>query len=111
MEITFRTRRLNRTFSSDRELRREYGDAMTKVIVARLRVLRNAPTLTQVPTMPPLRRHILSGERNGQYAIDLTHPYRLIFEPYHNPVPLREDGGVDIDKVTAISIIKVVDYH
>lgn len=26
------------------------------------------------------RCHPLSGERKGQYAMDLIHPYRLVFE-------------------------------
>jgi plasmid maintenance system killer protein len=74
-------------------------------------VLRKAPSLTSVPTGLPERRHRLSGDREGQYAVYLTHPYRLIFEPYHDPIPLRDDGGVDTDRVTSILIIEVVDYH
>lgn len=111
MEITFRTRRLSRTFSSERQIRREYGDAMANVIMARLRILLRAPNLSQVLTTPPLRRHQLSGERAGQFAIDLTPNYRLIFVPNHLPVPLKEDGGIDTDRVTDIEIVEVVDYH
>ena len=110
MEITFKTRRLSRTFGSDRELRREYGDTIASAIRIRLAVLTNAPALTQVPTTPPERRHRLSNNRKEQYAIDLDYQHRLIFEP-HNPVPLQEDGGVDTDRVTAITIIEVVNYH
>ena len=111
IEITFKTQRLGKTFSSDRGIRRAYGDAMATVIRRRLRLLGEAPTLTQVPTTPPERRHLLSGRREGQYAIDLRHPYRLIFEPYHAPIPLRADGGVDTDKVTTITIVEIIDYH
>ena len=28
------------------------------------------------------RCHSLSNNRNGQYAVDLIHPYRLVFEKY-----------------------------
>ena len=111
MEIRFRTRRLSRLFNSDRELRREYGAATARAIVTRLEVLNNAATLTQVSTAPPERRHSLSGQRRGQYAVDLVHPYRLIFEPEHSPLPRQADGGIDTDQVTAITIIEVVDYH
>lgn len=43
--------------------------------------------------------------------MDLVHPYRLVFEPAHDPVPRTTDGGIDIDRVTAITIMEVVDYH
>ena len=111
MEITFRTRRLERTFSSDRELRREYGTAMAERIQSRIAVLRRVNSLTDLPTEPPTRRHLLSGARSGQYAIDLVHPYRLILEPNHHPVPRRADGGIDTDQGTAIIVMEVVDYH
>ena len=64
-----------------------------------------------VPTTSPERRHLLSSGRRGQYAVDLVHPYRLVFEPDHDPVPRTADGGIDIDRVTAITIMEVVDYH
>ena len=111
MEITFRTRRLERTFSSDRELRRVYGADMAETIKNRIAVLRRVNSLTDLPATPPTRRHLLTGGRNGQYAIDLVHPYRLILEPNHNPVPRRADGGIDTDQVTAITIMEIVDYH
>ena len=111
MEIYFRTRRLQRTFNSDRNLSRAYGDRMVRVIKIRLAVLRNAPTLSTVPATPPERCHMLSGDRRGQYAVDLVHPFRLILEPSHDPVPMREDGGVDTDRVTSITVLEVTDYH
>ena len=111
MDITFRTRRLGRIFSSERLLRREYGDLMARTIRRSLNVLEGADNLTEVSVLPPFRRHLLSGDRAGQYAIDLVHPYRLVFEPSHEPIPLLEDGGIDAFRVTAIEIIEVVDYH
>lgn len=88
-----------------------YGDHMARVIMSRLAVLKNARTLSRVPTTRPARCHQLRGKRSGQYAVDLKHPYRLVFKPNHEPIPLREDGGVDTDRVTAITVIDVVDYH
>ena len=77
----------------------------------RLAVLANAPTLAAVPHTPPDRRHQLTGDRERQYAVDLDHHNRLIFEPNHDPVPCLDDGGIDIDRVTAITIMEVTDYH
>ena len=84
---------------------------MARAIQRRLGVLRNAPTLAQVPTGPPDRCHRLTGDRNGQFAVDLVQPYRLVFQPSYRPVPLRADGGIDTARITAITIIEVVDYH
>ena len=111
MEITFRNRKLARVFISRDTLAREYGDRMERTITMRLAVFRNARTLATVPTTSPERRHLLSGGRRGQYAVDLVHPYRLVFEPTHDPVPRTADGGIDVDRVTAITIMEVVDYH
>ena len=111
MDIAFSTRKLARTFNSGSALAKEYGDRMARTIQIRLAVLRNARTLALVPTSPPDRRHLLTGRRSGQYAVDLVHPFRLVFEPNHDPVPQTEDGGIDINQVTAVTITEVVDYH
>ena len=77
----------------------------------RMAVLRAIQNLALVPETPPDRRHKLSGDRDGQFAVDLVHPYRLVFEAGHDPVPRNDDGGIDTGQVTAIRILDVVDYH
>lgn len=110
MEIAFRTKKLAQTFNSASALRKAYGDRMARTIMTRLAVLREAPTLSMVPTLPPNRRHRLHGNRAGKYAVALIHPYRLIFEPADTPA--RKAGGeMNTDEVTAITIIEVIDYH
>ena len=111
MDIAFKTRKLEKVLNSERALGREYGDRMARAIMVRLAVLRNARTLAMVPVTPPERRHQLSGKRSGQYAVDLVHPYRLIFAPNHAPLPRMPDGGIDLGEVTAITTIEVTDYH
>lgn len=111
MDIAFRTRKLEKTFNSAGELQKAYGDRMAKAIMNRLAVLRAARTLALVPTTPPDRRHQLRGDRDEQFAVDLVHPHRLVFEPNHDPLPRKDDGGIDVEQVTAITIIEVIDYH
>lgn len=111
MDIAFRTRKLEKTFNSAGTLRKAYGDRMAKTIMMRLAVLKNARNLGLVPTTPPDRRHQLRADRDEQFAVDLVQPYRLVFEPNHDPLPRREDGGIDTDQVTAITIVDVIDYH
>lgn len=110
MDISFGTRRLQKIFTKPGGLRRAYG-TRNEAIKARLIVLDKAPNLSRVPTITPERRHQLKGDRKGQFAVDLVHPYRLIFEADHEPVPRKDDGGIDVEQVTAITILEVSDYH
>ena len=105
MDIAFRTRKLERAFNSVTALQK------SKVIMMRMAVLKAARNLALVPTTRPERRHQLSGNRDGQFAVDLVHPHRLVFEPNHRPLPRKDGGGIDTEQVTAITILDVIDYH
>jgi proteic killer suppression protein len=111
MDITFRNEKLAEMFNSEKNLVREYGYEKAKKIKQRMAVLMAAACLEEVPSHPPERKHELSGNRENQFAVDLKHPKRLIFEPNHNPLPRRPDGGLDLKKINAITIIEVEDYH
>jgi len=57
---------------------------------------------------------VASDGKNHWYEIilvDIEHPFRIVFEPGHNPVPKTEDGGIDLTQVTAIEILSIEDYH
>jgi len=89
----------------------KYGAERAKAIELRLHFLKAAPSLATVPPHPPQRRHQLSGDRKEQFAVDIKHPYRLVFAPNHNPLPQKADGGIDLGQITAIIILNVEDYH
>ena len=76
----------------------------------RLASLRAAPTLADMRGVPG-NCHRLTADRAGEFAVALRGPYRLIFEPDHDPVPRLDDGGVDTTRVTDIRIKEVNDYH
>lgn len=111
MEIIFKTSKLRKIFNSERLLQAEYGAEMGRVIMRRMSVLWAARTLQEVPIKPPQRRHELKGRRKGQFAVDLKHPHRLVFRPNHDPLPRKPDGGLDLEAITAITILNVEDYH
>lgn len=111
MDIAFRTRKLAKTFNAAAALRRAYGDRMAGVIETRMAFLKAAGNLSLVPTAPPNRCHQLAGGRDERFAVDLVHPHRLVFEPGHDPVPRKADGGIDLARVTAIEVTEVIDYH
>lgn len=111
MDISFRTRKLEKTFESGAALRRAYGARMAVAIEHRMAVLKAASSVASVPDTPPERRHLLRGDRRGQFAIDLVHPKRLVFRPARPPPPRTDGGGIDLARITAIEIVEVVDYH
>ncbi len=111
MNITFRIRKLERVFNSADNLKRAYGRQRAKTIERRMAVLKAAPALASVPTRPPERRHMLQGKRHEQFAVDLDQPYRLVFRPDQDPLPRKDDGGLDVEKVTTVKIVEVIDYH
>lgn len=94
-----------------RLLTRAFGENCGRKIARRLTVLGAADTLADVSPLPPERRHQLTGDRAGEFAVDVEQPYRLIFRPDHDPIPRTQDGGVDLRSVTRIEIIEIEDYH
>lgn len=111
MLISIRGRKLKKRLNSEKALVAAYGKENAGAIKRSLHFLRAAPTLAYVPHAPPTRRHELTGQKKGQFSVDLKHPLRLIFVPDHDPVPLKEDGGIDLARVTEIEIIGVEDTH
>jgi toxin HigB-1 len=111
MDIAFKNKKLMRIFNSEALLRTEYQKEQAAAIIRRMSVLRSAPNLESVPHLPPEKRHELKGARKGDYAVNLKQPYRLTFRPNNFPLPLKDDGGIDLKRVTAILILDVEDYH
>jgi len=111
MEVLFRTRRLQKTLSSEELLRREYGAENGRLIMRRMLVLHSADRLADVPRDRPDRCHALEGKRQGQFAVDVKHPFRIVFEPADDPLPLRDSGELDLARITSIRILGIEDYH
>ena len=79
--------------------------------IQRLDEMRDSNTLAILRTLPQARCHALKGNYKGKFAVDLDQPYRLIFEPANNPLPTLVDGGLDLNQITSVRILKIVDYH
>lgn len=84
---------------------------MAEKLQQRLSELAAAESLEDMRYLPGARCHELTGNLAGSLAVDLVHPNRLIFTPDHDPIPLKEDGGLDWASVTAICIVDYGDYH
>ena len=110
MDISFKSVKLRKAFESERSLKKEYGQ-LSKAILARIALFESVQCLNDVPIQKPARRHQLTGDRDELYAVDLGRLYRLVFEVDNEPVPRKDDGGIDLKQVTAVKIMEVVDYH
>ena len=89
---------------------REYGDQIGKKLLQRLKELHAFVTLADIPHVPPHRRHMLTGDRKGQFAVDVKDGYRVVFVPC-GEFQAKADGSVDMKTVTEITILNVEDYH
>lgn len=111
MQIRFADAKLEKVLSVEKTLNRTYGQQMARRIMTGLAVLGSVDNLARVPTTGSLRCHQLSSNRDEQFAIDLVHPRRLVFEVDQDPVPRVPDGGIDREQVTRILITEIIDYH
>jgi proteic killer suppression protein len=111
MQVSFATRGMQKACSSDAGMRKKWGVQMARKLQQRLMELTAAETLADFGSLPNARCHELKGDRGGQLSADLVHPYRLIIEPDHRPVPRKQDGGLDWVQVTKIVVIEVCDTH
>ncbi|HVR98337.1 MAG TPA: type II toxin-antitoxin system RelE/ParE family toxin [Thermoanaerobaculia bacterium] len=110
MDISFANDKLERECCDSKVCRKRYGDERAKRLGRRLDDLRAAETLAVMRSLPG-RCHELSANLKGQLAIDLDGPYRLIFEPAHDPIPVDDNGRLVWSLVTAIRILRIEDYH
>lgn len=111
MDISFSNSKLEKECSDTKTLVRKYGPRCASLIAQRLNELRASATLDDMKFYPRARCHELTGNLKGSLAVDAEHPYRIIFEPDHNPPPTKPDGGLDWGQVTAVRIIDIMDYH
>lgn len=110
MDVLFADEKAARLFSRQAALRQRFGaDGATKITL-RLQQLAAAPTLAHMRSLPG-RCHALTADRSGQFAVDVHHPHRLVFEPARVPATDPPDGGDQWGLIDAVMIVGVVDYH
>jgi toxin HigB-1 len=111
MEVSFATSKLQKIFNSEKKLRGEYGPQMAVIIQQRMNELVVVENLGVMRSIVGAGCHELSQDRKGYLAVNLKHPYRLVFKPDQKPIPRKPDGGLDWDQVVSVEITEVVDYH
>ena len=98
MVITYKNKRIEKVCTDAKTAERTYGQDMAEKIHQRVDEINAADTVELMIQFRIGRCHPLSQNRKGQYAVDLVHPYRLVFE--------KKGGEIQI-----ANILEIVDYH
>ena len=98
MQIVYRTKKLEKVCSIFIEATKAYGLDVSTKLHQRVQEIISADSVEFLLAHRIGRCHLLHGKRNGQYAMDLGYPYRLVFEPYY-------------ENLCVVRIIEIVDYH
>jgi len=103
MKIEFKNKKLKKTCEDSKKLNKEFNKQAEKIIT-RISELAAADNLYDISKLPQARLHPLRGDLVGCFAVDLKHPYRLIFSPLNGDVS-------DLKLIISIKILKIDDYH
>ena len=98
MQIAYKTKKLEKICTDYSFAVRTHGEKRAVLIYRRLYEIEAADSVEMMIKGQIGRCHPLKGKRNGQYAVDLDHPYRLIFD---------KQG----DNIQIVRIIEIADYH
>jgi len=107
MEIYFKNNKLQKVCNTEKDARKAFGNEMAEKLMQRMTELKVVENLSQISRLPPARCHELD---KGIFSVDLKHPYRLLFE-VEKTIPLKEDGGIDKEKIKEIMIVSIEDTH
>ena len=98
LEVKYKNNKIRRECEEYKFSVRSYGKLMADKIHHRIGQIEAIDTVELLIQYSVGRCHELEGNRKGFYAMDLIHPYRLVFKV--------ERGYVQI-----ATISEVVDYH
>jgi len=96
--IKYKSNKLEKVCTDFACAKKEYGERMAVLIHQRVDEIKAATSVEMLVQFSIGRCHPLQGNRKGEYAMDLLHPYRLIFEQNNQEIQF-------------VRIIKIEDYH
>ena len=79
MIVKFKTRQLETCYREHRKAIRAFGEQIARKYIQRINIIQQSQNLNELLVLPGLRCHALKGTRSGEYAINLSGFYRLIF--------------------------------
>lgn len=98
MKILYKTNKLEKVCTVYSAAVKEYGPRQAELIYRRLQEIEASDSVDMMIQYGIGRCHPLKGNRKGEFAVDLEHPYRLIFVKVGNDLQL-------------VKIIEISDYH
>ena len=98
MEISYKNNKIRKVCTDAKVSDRTYGNEMSEKIQMRIGEIEAADTVEDMIKYRIGRCHSLINNRKGQYAVDLVHPYKLVFEKQGNEIQIAH-------------IMEIVDYH
>src|ERR1700722_17614249 len=93
MEIRYSTPELQKLCEQQKQMQKKLGAICAKKLRNRLEDIASVLNVSELVAGRP---HPLKGDRQGQFALDLVHPLRLVFESANNPIPRHNDNSVII---------------
>ena len=108
VDIIFKDDALERLCTEERVAKKKLGTKSAKKLLARLADLMAAERMIDVVFGRP---HQLKGDLAGCMAFDLDKGCRLVVEVANDPVPARDDGGIDWACVDTVRVVFIGDYH
>lgn len=105
MYIEFIDKKTGKLIENSKKMRQKYGEKQASKIYQRLTDIEACDNLAVLKTIPG-KCHKLNADREGQYAIHLIEPYRLIFRPIYTDPVFKEEN------VRGILLLELcTDYH
>ena len=98
MDIEYSNKQIEKVCTNASSASKKHGKEMAERIHQRIDEIDAADTIEMMIQFHIGRCHPLTQNRKGQYAVDLVHPYRLVFE---------KNG----DEIQIANILEIVDYH
>jgi len=107
MEVFGSSKKLDKVLNDDKLIIKNYGKQIGIKIIQRREELLEATDLTEISTVPPPRLHGLHGDKEGQFAVDISKNFRITFEAYDSD----ESQTTERHLVKSILILTIEDYH
>lgn len=98
MLIEYNSKSIEKVCTNASAAVKKHGQAMADKINQRIDEITAADSVEEMIQYKIGRCHPLQNNRKSQYAVDLVHPYRLVFEKKGN-------------QINIVNIIEIVDYH
>ncbi len=78
MEITFKSRKLEKCYLNHKVAEKAYGARVARKFIERVNIIQVALSLDELRAMPGLGCNRLKGDRGDQWVLKLTDRYRLV---------------------------------